>query len=155
MMSPLDAGSAAQWGHDLDQIKTVGFNTVKCWVDWASAEAKPGVFNFQNLELLMKLARERSLRVIVQIYTDSAPDWVGMRYPDGRFVDRSGAVITSQSAPGYCIDHAAVREEIVKFLEALSRRANQYPALYGWDVWSEPHVINWADFPYLPRAEFC
>ncbi len=155
MMSPLDAGSAAQWGHDLDQIKATGFNTVKGWVDWATAEPKPGVFNFDNLDLLMKLAGERGLRVIVQIYTDSAPDWVGIRYPDGRFVDRSGAVITSQSAPGYCIDHEGVRAEIVKFLEALSRRANQYPALYGWDVWSEPHVINWADFPYLPDAEFC
>ncbi len=155
MMSPLDAQSAAEWGHDLDQIKATGFNTVKCWVDWATAEPQPGVFDFDNLDLLMKLAGERGLRVIVQIYTDSAPDWVGIRYPDGRFVDRSGAVITSQSAPGYCIDHAGVRDEIVKFLGALSRRANQYPALYGWDVWSEPHVINWADFPYLPDAEFC
>lgn len=155
MMSPLGASSAAEWGHDLDQIKATGFNTVKCWVDWATAEPKPGVFNFDNLDLLMKLAGERGLRVIVQIYTDSAPDWVGVRYPDGRFVDRSGAVINSQSAPGYCIDHAGVRAEIVKFLEALSRNANQHPALYGWDVWSEPHVINWADFPYLPDAEFC
>ncbi|HEV2425777.1 MAG TPA: beta-galactosidase [Terriglobia bacterium] len=155
MMSPRDASSAAQWGHDLDQIKATGFNTVKCWVDWATAEPKPGVFNFDNLDLLMKLAQERGLRVIVQIYTDSAPDWVGIRYPDGRFVDRSGAVINSQSAPGYCIDHDGVHAEIVEFLEALSRNANHYPALYGWDVWSEPHVINWADFPYLPDAEFC
>jgi len=155
MMSPLDPASAAQWGRDLDQIKVAGFNTVKCWVDWATAEPKPGVFNFDHLGLLMKLAGERGLHVIVQIYTDSAPDWVGIRYPEGRFVDRSGAVIDSQSAPGYCIDHEGVRVEIVKFLEALSRRANQYPALYGWDVWSEPHVINWADFPYLSAAEFC
>jgi len=155
MMSPLDATSAAQWGKDLDQIKATGFNTVKCWVDWATAEPKPGVFDFDRLDLLMRLAQQRGLRVIVQIYTDSAPDWVGTRYPDGRFVDRSGAVITSQSAPGYCIDHVGVRKEIVKFLEALSRDANRFPALYGWDVWSEPHVINWADFPYLASPEFC
>ena len=155
MMSPLDATSAAQWGKDLDQIKATGFNTVKCWVDWATAEPKPGVFDFDSLNLLMKLAQQRGLRVIVQVYTDSAPDWVGMRYPDGRFVDRGGAVITSQSSPGYCIDHAGVRKEIVNFLEALSRNANRFPALYGWDVWSEPHVINWADFPYLVSPEFC
>jgi beta-galactosidase len=155
MMSPLDATSAAQWGKDLDQIKATGFNTVKCWVDWATAEPKPGVFDFDRLDLLLKLAQQRGLQVIVQIYTDSAPDWVGARYPDGRFVDRSGATITSQSAPGYCIDHAGVRREIVKFLEALSRDANRFPALYGWDVWSEPHVINWAEFPYLASPEFC
>lgn len=155
MLEPLDATSAARWGKDLDSIKSVGFNTIKCWVDWATAEPKPGEFHFENLDLLMHLAEQRNLRVIVQIYADSAPDWVGQRYPDGRFVDRSGAVIDSQAAPGYCIDHAGVRRELVQFIEALSREANRFPALYGWDVWSEPHVINWADFPYLANPEFC
>ncbi|HEX5484117.1 MAG TPA: alpha-amylase family protein, partial [Terriglobia bacterium] len=155
MLEPVNATSAERWGKDLDQIKALGFNAVKCWVDWATAEPKLGVFDFKNLNLLLKLARARHLRVIVQIYTDSAPDWVGALWPDARFVDRSGAVIDSQAAPGYCIDDPALRAEIVKFLIALSRDANQSPALYGWDVWSEPHVINWADFAYLKNPEFC
>ncbi|HET7100721.1 MAG TPA: alpha-amylase family protein, partial [Terriglobia bacterium] len=155
MLEPVDSSSAALWGRDLDQIKAVGFNTVKCWVDWATAEPRPGQFDFQNLNLLLRLAQERGLRVIVQIYTDSAPDWVGQRYPDARFVDRSGAVINSQAAPGYCIDDEAVRNEVVKFIEALSQDANRYNALYGWDVWSEPHLVNWAGFDYLKSPEFC
>jgi beta-galactosidase len=155
MLEPVDATSAERWGKDLDQIKALGFNAVKCWVDWATAEPKLGVFDFKNLNLLMKLAQERHLRVIVQIYTDSAPDWVGLLFPDAQFVDRSGAVIRSQAAPGYCIDDPALRAEIVKFLQALSRDANQFPALYGWDVWSEPHVVNWADLSYLKDPEFC
>ncbi|HEV2232738.1 MAG TPA: beta-galactosidase [Terriglobia bacterium] len=155
ILEPLDATSAARWGKDLDTIKAVGFNTVKCWVDWATAEPQQGQFNFKNLDLLMRLAHERGLRVIVQIYTDSAPDWVGRVYPDGRFVDRSGAVIQSEAAPGYCIDHPGVRAAMVKFIQALSRQANSSAALYGWDVWSEPHVINWAEFPYLYHPEFC
>jgi beta-galactosidase len=155
MLEPLDSTSAERWGRDLDQIKAVGFNTVKCWVDWATAEPRPDDFHFQNLDLLMKLAEGRGLRVIVQVYLDSAPDWVGQRYADGKFVDRSGAAIESQAAPGFCIDHPGVHGEVVKFLQALSKDANLSNALYGWDVWSEPHVINWADFPYLPAAEFC
>ena len=155
MLEPVDGSSAERWGRDLDQIKSVGFNTVKCWVDWATAEPKAGEFHFENLDLLLKLAQARGLRVIVQVYLDSAPDWVGRRFPDGRFVDRSGAVIESQAAPGFCIDHPGVRGEIVKFLEALSRDANRSTALYAWDVWSEPHVINWAEFPYLTNPEFC
>ena len=155
MLEPVDSTSAERWGKDLDQIKAVGFNTVKCWVDWATAEPKPGQFDFQNLNLLMRLAQEHGLRVIVQIYTDSAPDWVGRRYPDARFIDRSGAVINSQAAPGFCIDDEAVRDEVVKFIEALSQDANHYHALYGWDVWSEPHLVNWAGFDYLKSPEFC
>lgn len=155
MLEPIDSTSAQRWGHDLDQIKSVGFNTVKTWVDWATAEPQPGKFNFENLELLMKLAQQRGLRVVIQMYLDSAPDWVGQKFPDSKFVDRSGAVIESQSAPGFCIDHPGVRAEVQKFLTAVAERANKYNALYGWDVWSEPHVINWAEFPYLPAAEFC
>ena len=155
MLEPLDGTSAARWGKDLDQINAVGFDAVKCWVDWATAEPRPGEFHFENLGLLMRLAEARGLRVIIQVYLDSAPDWVGARYPDGRFVDRSGAVIESQAAPGFCIDHPGVRGEIIKFLHALSTDANRSPMLYGWDVWSEPHVINWAEFPYLTNPEFC
>ena len=155
MLERIDASSAQRWGKDLDQIKADGFNTVKTWVDWATAEPRAGDYNFANLDLLLRSAEARGLRVIVQVYLDSAPDWVGQRYPDGRFVDRSGAVIDSQAAPGYCIDHNGVRSEIIKFLAALSQDANKSPALYGWDVWSEPHVINWADFSYLQDPEFC
>lgn len=155
MLGPVDANSAQQWGHDLDQIKQVGFNTVKTWIDWSTAEPAPGVFDFKNLNLLMKLAHQRGLRVIVQIYMDSAPYWVGQHFPDARFVDRSGAVITSQSAPGYCVDDRALRAKMVEFYKALSQDANRFPALYGWDVWSEPHIVNWAEISYLKDPEFC
>jgi beta-galactosidase len=155
MLAPVRPDSAQRWGKDLDQIKAVGFNTVKTWVDWSTAEPKDGAYDFSNLDLLMKLAQQRGLRVIVQIYLDSAPDWVGARFPDARFVDRSGAVINSQSAPGYCIDDRALRLKVVDFLKALSQDANRSPALFGWDVWSEPHIVNWAEITYLKDPEFC
>jgi beta-galactosidase len=154
MLERIDGTSAGRWGGDLDQIKSDGFNTVKTWIDWQTGEPRQGQFNFDNLNLLMRLAHERSLRVIVQIYLDSAPDWVGRLYPGGRFQDSSGAVITSQSAPGYSIDDPGVQKEAIAFMEALARDANRFPALYGWDVWSEPHLVNWAEFPYLSHAEF-
>lgn len=155
MLGPVEADSPQKWGKDLDQIKAMGFNTVKTWVDWSTAEPQPSVFDFKNLNLVMQLAHQRGLRVIVQIYMDSAPDWVGAHFPDARFVDRSGAVIDSQSAPGYCVDDRAVKAKMVEFYQALSKDANQFPALYGWDVWSEPHVINWAEISYLKDPEFC
>lgn len=154
MLETIDATSAQRWGADLDAIKADGFNTVKTWIDWKTGEPSQGQFDFDNLDLLLRLAQERGLRVIIQIYLDSAPDWIGRMYPSGRFVDSSGAVINSQSAPGYSIDDPGVHKEAVAFLEALSKDANRFPALYGWDVWSEPHIINWAEFPYLKDPEF-
>src|SRR6185312_3209364 len=128
MLEKIDATSAQRWGKDLDAIKADGFNTVKTWIDWQTGEPSQGKFDFDNVNLLMRLAQQRGLRVIVQIYLDSAPGWVGRLYPSGRFVDSSGAVINSQSAPGYNLDDPGVHKEAVTFLEALSKDANQFPA---------------------------
>jgi beta-galactosidase len=155
MLEPVDATSPVRWGRDLDAIRAAGFNMVKTWVDWSTAEPRPGEYHFENLDLLQRLAQDRGLRVVVQVYLDSAPDWVGEKYPDGKYVERSGMVVHSQAAPGYCIDHPGVRREIEKFLRALAAQAVRSPALYGWDAWSEPHVINWAEFPWLNNPEFC
>ncbi len=155
MLERLDATSRERWGRDLDAIQAAGFNMIKTWVDWATAEPRPGEFHFENLELLLQLAERRGLRVIVQVYLDSAPDWVGEKFPDGKFVERSGMVVQSQAAPGFCVDHPGVRGAMQDFLKALAARAARSPALYGWDAWSEPHVINWAEFPWINNPEFC
>ncbi|HOB74075.1 MAG TPA: beta-galactosidase [Phycisphaerae bacterium] len=155
MLSTLTPQSREEWGRDLDQIKKLGFNTVRTWVEWAHCEPREGEFRFDNLKLLCELARERDLRVIVQIYADSAPDWVGRKYPDALLEAQSGEKVPSQAAPGYCTDHHGVREAMLNFYTQAARVAVQYPNLHAWDLWSEPHILNWAIIDYVPNAQFC
>ena len=42
-----------------------------------------------------------------------------------------------------------------RLLQGARRRAGASPAFLGWDLWSEPHVINWATPTYIPNPEFC
>lgn len=155
MLSTLAPQSRVEWGRDLDQIKHLGFNTVRTWVEWAHCEPHRGEFHFENLQLLCELARERDLRVIVQVYADSAPDWVGQAYPDALFEAQSGEKVPSQAAPGYCSDHAGVRTAMLAFYTAAAKVAVAYPNLHAWDLWSEPHILNWAVIEYVPNAQFC
>jgi beta-galactosidase len=37
----------------------------------------------------------------------------------------------------------------------VARRAGASPAFLGFDLWSEPHVINWANPTYIQNPEFC
>ena len=100
------------------------------------------------------LARRRAgLRVIVQIYTDAAPEWLGRRYPDSSFVTDQGARIGSQASPGYCLDHAGVRADMMAFIGAVRRAPPTHASFYGVDVWSEPHIVNWVWFN--TPVEFC
>jgi beta-galactosidase len=155
MLSPIGPESERQWRADLERIKGLGFNAVRTWVEWSAGEPTEGTYRLDNLDLLLRLAQEAGLRVLVQVYVDSAPEWVGRKFPDGRFTAQSGVTLPSQAAPGFCVDHPGVRAAVLRFFEEVARRASRSPAFYAYDVWSEPAVMNWALPAYLPNAQFC
>lgn len=148
-------GKKEIWRNDIRQIKALGFNTVRTWIDWATGEPREGQFQFENLDVILELAEEEGLKVFLQVYMDSAPRWAGDRYPDSFFVSSNGAVVKPESSPGYCMDHAGVRKADLRFYSALADRVRRSRAFAGWDLWSEPHVINWANPTNIPNPEFC
>ncbi len=143
------------WRKDIRQIKALGFNTVRTWIDWATGEPKEHEYHFENLDVVLELAQEEGLKVFLQVYMDSAPRWIGVKYPDSFFVSSNGAAVIPESSPGYCMDHPGVRKADLAFYAALAERVRRSPAFVGWDLWSEPHVINWANPTYIPNPEFC
>ncbi|SFS45446.1 beta-galactosidase [Porphyromonadaceae bacterium NLAE-zl-C104] len=155
MLSAITPRSTDEWTTDLKQIKDLGFNTVRTWVEWAACEPEPGRYNFDNLHLLMRMANEVGLKVFIQIYVDSAPDWVAHNHPHALFETQSGHKVHPQSAPGACMDNKAVEDAILNFYSETAKVANSYPNLFGWDLWSEPHIINWASLNYIPNVQFC
>jgi beta-galactosidase len=158
MLETVTPRSREAWGQDLAAIKKLGFNTVRTWIEWTACEKEEGKYDFSALELLTDLAGQAGLRVIVQVYIDSAPDWVGRKFPESKFVSSNGVAVESQASPGFCFDHPGVRDKILKFFAAAARAVKGKPAFYGWDLWSEPHIINWAEVYYvgdLRYVQFC
>lgn len=143
------------WRRDVRQIKALGFNTVRAWIDWASGQPTEARYDFETLDVLLELASEEGLKLVLQVYMDSAPQWVGTKYRDSLFVSSNGQAIRPESSPGYCRDHSGVRAADNAFYAALARRVRGNPAFLGWDLWSEPHVINWANPTWIPNPEFC
>jgi beta-galactosidase len=143
------------WRKDIQQIKALGFNTVRAWIDWASGQPAEGTYDFETLDVLLELAGEEGLKLVLQVYMDSAPEWVGRKFPDSLFVSSNGQAIQPESSPGYCRDHPGVRAADAAFYAALAERVRKNPSFVGWDLWSEPHVINWANPTWIPNPEFC
>ncbi len=143
------------WAKDLAQIKRLGFNTVRTWVSWADAEPVEGKYDFTHLRKLMELANQKGLKVIIQVYVDSAPEWVGAKFgPDALIEAQDGQKLISQAAPGYSIDNPGVRRAIANFYSSAARVAIQYPNFYGWDIWSEPALVNWIVRPWVAHAQY-
>lgn len=148
------------WETDLKNISSLGFNSIKVWIDWATAERTEGNFDFSVLDQILEIIEENNLdlKVIIQVYADSSPDWVGEKHPDGEFVGSNDRHIHSQSAPGYCFDHPGVRTLMLRFYEEIGKAAARHSDLiYGFDIWSEPHIVNWIVFWDMAstNVEFC
>jgi beta-galactosidase len=143
------------WRKDVQQIKALGFNTVRAWIDWASGQPTESSYDFETLDVLLELAEEEGLKLVLQVYMDSAPQWLGEKYPDSLFVSSNGQAIKPETSPGYCRDHPGIRAADNAFYAALAQRARRSPAFVGWDLWSEPHVINWANPTWIQNPEFC
>ncbi|MFA5655913.1 MAG: beta-galactosidase [Dysgonamonadaceae bacterium] len=155
MLSKITENSEKEWRADLLQIKELGFNTVRTWVEWSTCEPERGKYNFDNLRLLMRLADEVGLRVIIQVYVDSAPDWVAQEFPHALYETQSGNKVLPQSAPGACTDNSDYGEEVLDFYTEIAKVAVSYPNFFGWDLWSEPHIINWSAIDYVANVQFC
>ena len=155
MLEQINADSPRLWKEDLLKIKGLGFNTVRTWVEWNVGEPREGEYHLENLDLLLRLADEVGLKVIVQVYVDSAPEWVGSKYPEGRYAAQDGQPIPSQAAPGFCFDNKNVRNSVLGFFQEVARHAGKSRAFYGWDLWSEPAALNWARVGYKSEPMFC
>lgn len=155
MLSKITEKSEQEWRKDLVQIKELGFNTVRTWVEWSTCEPEPKKYNFDNLRLLMRLADEVGLRVIIQVYVDSAPDWVAQQFPHALYETQSGSKVLPQSSPGACTDNDDYGKVVLDFYTEIAKVATSYPSLFGWDLWSEPHIINWASIDYVSNVQFC
>jgi len=142
---------------DLENIRKLGFNSVRYWIDWARAEPEPGKWALEPLGFLLDLADKTGLKVILQLYLESAPSWIVSMYPDARFQAQSGDVIDPQSSPGVCLDHPDVRSRAERLMLKIAETVKDHPAFYAWDVWSEPHLVQWTWLDWLPRGAgwFC
>ena len=155
MLSSISPNSREEWKHDIQQIKSLGFNSIKTWIEWSHCEPRKGAYNFENLKMILDLADEEGLKVIIQVYAESAPEWVGKEFPDALFEAQNGYRIRPQVAPGYCIDNKGVQDALVKFYQEAAKIAIKYPSLYGWDLWSEPHIVQWGSPEWIKDAQYC
>jgi beta-galactosidase len=155
MLSTMTATSEKEWREDLLKIKGLGFNTVRTWTEWTANEPREGEYHFENLDMILKLAQEVGLKVIVQVYVDSAPDWVGKKFPNAEFENQAGTKVPSQAAPGYCFDHPGVRKAMLNYFQEVAKRASASPAFHAYDLWSEPAVMNWALPRYMYNPQYC
>ena len=120
---------------DLDAIRTLGFNSIRVPIGWATTEPVRGEYQFDALDRTLELAAQFDLKVSMHLDTASLPGWLLRRYPDGRFVPESK---TDRSrSDRACLDHPGVRADTVAYVAAASERAARHSAWQAIDFDSD------------------
>jgi len=136
---------------DLRRAKELGYRLIKVDMWWAPIEPVEGVVLLDGLERALDVALDLDLKVLVTFFGTpdvSAPAWAVRKFSDALYVDHQGLVagpIQGQLAtggpggyPGLCGDSPEVRDALERTFGVVMNRLKDHPALYGWDVWSEP-----------------
>jgi len=136
------------WEKDLVNFKNQGFNTIKIWAQWRTNNPQEGVYLFDDLQELLDLSLQNGIKVIINIILDVAPAWFYLKYPESIMLQADGNYLVPQvteyrqvgGAPGPCYHNPdAIREKSL-FVEELSSKFADHPALLLWDLWNEPEL---------------
>ena len=138
--------SRGNWENDLKNMKAMGLNSVKFWVQWRWTHRGTNDFYYEDIDCLMDLAAKNGLKVTLNIIFDVAPGWVFDQYPDCRIVLADGTVMEPRAEghrqiggfPGTCYNHDEAFRQRMRFLRKTTQRYKDHPAMYMWDVWNEP-----------------
>jgi len=131
-----------------DVAQTYGFNIIRIYPMWDYYNREPGVFDFEEIDEVMKYADEFGLKVLMGIVVETAPYWLEQAHPEARFVDAKGQPQRLEGSPaqmtggwpGLCLDWEPVREAASEFVRELVKVLLPHPSLYAYDCWNEPHI---------------
>jgi beta-galactosidase len=94
------------------------------------------------------------------VYADSAPDWEAKKYPPYdpdslNSVASNGVKIVSQNAPDFCFHHLGIRNLTLNFYSQVAAVALESFSMFGYDLRSESHFVNWICITDLPDVQYC
>lgn len=145
-----------QWRKDLENIRSLNFNTVKIWAAWGRMHTAEGQADFSDLLQIMDICQDLGLKVVVNTILENAPYWLIRQCrsclyeaSDGRkFEPISRPNTPGGGWPGFCLDNQEAREWAGQFLKLAGSALGGHPALWGWDVWNEVFFepIDYAGF---------
>lgn len=138
----------SEWEKDIRNIADCGFNTIKIWAQWRTNSPSKDMYDFSDLDELLRLSGRYGLRVIINIILDAAPVWFYRMYPESVMVTASGTRLMPQAtgyrqaggAPGPCYHHPGAQKCKNDFVLALAERYKDSETLYCWDLWNEPEL---------------
>lgn len=119
----------AEIEEDMRRIKDNNFNIIRSFIWWEKVEAKEGVFDYRQHDILHEAAARYGIR-IMETFGFYLPAWFQKRLVAAGIDDRDRRYA--------CFDRPQVIAPLEIFIRKTVERYKDSPALLMWNLWNEP-----------------
>lgn len=150
-----------QWRRDMENIRNMGFNTIRAWMVWNALERVEGEIDADYLNSFLTAAKEFDLSVGLLFHMHACPGWAVKKYAKYFYMTDENLPFEpavrpntpSGGWPGLCFDHPEVREMEHRFITGVIAHTRKYDNVAFYEPMNEPH--QWVDYNKKPNGIFC
>jgi beta-galactosidase len=127
-----------EWRMDLENIKKVGFNTIRTGVcAWPTCEPEPNTYDFGIYDKIMSICKDIGLSVILTVPQNlPSPRWLLEMYPESWVVNHRGEK-GHLRWPYACFNHPGLRERSALFIKEYVPHFRDHPSLIMYQLDNE------------------
>lgn len=123
---------------DFRLLKLAGMNSITLGVfSWALLEPKEGHYVFDWMDDIFERAAQADIKVILATPSGGKPNWLALRYPEVRRINRNGVREPQAIRQNHCPTSPIYREKVKAINTRLAERYGHHPALALWHISNE------------------
>lgn len=150
-----------QWLRDMENMKNLGFNTIRAWMVWNCIERRQGEIDYDYISSFLDSAAQFDLQVGLLFHLHACPHWAVDKFSKYFYVSEDQLPFEpavrpntpSGGWPGLCFDNEEVREMESNFITAVMNETKKHNNVAFYEPMNEPH--QWVDLTKNPVGIFC
>ncbi|MBO5275017.1 MAG: beta-galactosidase [Clostridia bacterium] len=150
-----------QWERDMENMKKIGFNTIRAWLVWNAVERREGEIDYDYIEQFLTCAKQYELQVGLLFHLHACPAWAIEKFSKYFYVSEDNLPFEpavrpntpSGGWPGLCFDNEEVREMEHRFISGVIAETKKHDNVAFYEPMNEPH--QWVDYMKNPAGIFC
>jgi len=130
-----------EWERDIKNISELGFEFIHiAEFAWINMEPTEGVYDFEWLDEVVKLADKYKLKVILGTPTAIAPVWIGIKYPEIYVMNSSYQRAEHGTRAVQSLSNPTWRNFSEKIVTQMAQHYGKNSTVIGWQIDNEPEA---------------
>ncbi len=131
----------SEWERDIKNIADIGFEFIHiAEFAWVELEPEEGVYTFEWLDEVVRLAGKYRLKVIMGTPTAITPVWMGIKAPEIYLMNSNYLRAEHGTRAQSSLSNPIYRSYSEKIIRKLGERYGNNPTVLGWQLDNEPEA---------------